>query len=194
MMKTLVLALGLALSLGAQAKPTLNSVVSSLNNTVAAAVEAQGAFNWVVGDTSSYKLNMGGFISGSMVMTVKVVEPARLVLGQDMDLGFMGKQSCEMTLNPQTGKTEKLVCNGQDQSQAEQGTVEVIDSKEDTITVPAGQFTCLYIKAKSTSQGKETIIQQWANPKLVPVMGLVKALTPSQFGEVKVELSSFHKN
>jgi hypothetical protein len=111
-----------------------------------------------------------------------------------MDLGFMGKQACEITMNPQTGKTEKLTCNGQDQSQADQGTVEVIDSKEDTVTVPAGQFTCLYIKAKSTAQGKETIMEQWANPKLVPVMGLVKALTPSQMGQVKIELASFHKN
>ena len=107
-------------------------------------------------------------------------------------MGFLGKQNCEMTINPQTGETKKFVCNGQEQN-ADQGQVEVIDSKEDTITVPAGTFTCLYIKAKSTAQGQTNEIQQWANPKLVPVMGMVKTIAPSQMGEVNLELTSFKK-
>ena len=191
MFKTILLALSLAFTVNAKAV-TINDVARDLTNTILSDVNPDGTFNWVVGDTASYNLKMG-FISGSMVMTIKVVEPAKLVIAQDMDLGFMGKQACEMTLNPQNGKLEKMTCNGQDQTPGDQGTTEVIDSKEDTVKVPAGTFTCLYIKAKQTAQGKETIVQQWANPKLVPVMGLVKAISPTQLGEMNVELVSFKK-
>lgn len=191
MFKTILLALGLVLSVNAKAL-TMNDVARNLSNTIINEVDTQGTFNWVVGDTASYNLKMG-FISGSMAMTIKVVQADKLVIAQDMDLGFMGKQACEMTLNPQTGALEKMTCNGQDQTPGDQGTTEVIDSKEDTVKVPAGTFVCLYIKAKQTTSGKETIIQQWANPKLVPVMGMVKAISPTQLGDMTVELVSFKK-
>lgn len=195
MFKTILLALGLALSINAQATPataTINDLVSSVNKTILNDVDMQGPFNWVVGDTATYNLK-GGIISGSMAMTIKAVSASELVIGQELDMGFLGKQSCEMTINPQTGKLLKMVCNGQDQTPSDEGTLEVIESKEDTIKVPAGTFVCLYIKAKQTAQGKETIIQQWANPKLIPVMGLIKAISPSPLGELNVELVSFKK-
>jgi hypothetical protein len=108
-----------------------------------------------------------------------------------MDLGFAGKQDCDEVIDSTTGAVKSMVCNGQNQNPGDASDVEVIDSKEDTITVPAGTFTCLYIKAHSKSQNAD--IEQWANPKLVPVMGLVKALAPSQIGQVTVELTSFKK-
>ncbi len=195
MFKTILLALGLVLSINVQANTgtaTINDIASNLNKTILNDVEMQGPFNWAVGDTATYNLK-SGFISGTMTMIIKAVSASELVIGQELDMGFVGKQSCEMTINPQTGKLLKMVCNGQDQTPSDEGTLEVIESKEDTITVPAGTFVCLYIKAKQTAQEKETIIQQWANPKLVPVMGLIKAISPSPLGEVNIELVSFKK-
>lgn len=184
----MILALSMALSFSANAG-TINTLVADINAAILHDVEAQSPFNWKVGDQATYALNMGGFIKGSMVMGVKEVTSDKLVLTQDMDLGFMGKQSCEITMNPNTGETSSFVCNGQAQDPNQGGAIELIEQKEDTVKVPAGTFVCVYIKAK---QG-ENIIQQWVNPREVPVMGLVKTLAPSQMGEVKVELVSFKR-
>ncbi len=188
MIKTMVIALSMALSFGAQAA-NINTVVADINAAVLHEVEANGIFDWKVGDTSSYSLTLGSFIKGSMVMGVKAVAADAVVLTQDMDLGFVGKQSCEITMNPNTGETLSFVCNGQAQDPNQGGNVELIEQKEDTITVPAGTFTCIYIKAKQ----EQNIIQQWINPKQVPVLGLVKTIAPSQLGEVTILLTSFKK-
>jgi hypothetical protein len=50
----------------------------------------------------------------------------------------------------------------------------------------------LHIIAKNTKDNSE--INQWANPKLVPVSSLIKAVTPSQIGTMTVELTAFKKN
>jgi len=188
MFKTILLALGLAVSVSANAN-TLTTLMTDLNKVVVNNQETQSGFSWAVGDTANYKLSIGGFINGTMVMTIKSVAADAVVIGQDMDLGFMGKQSCDMTINPNTGETKSMVCNGQAQDPNAGGPVEVIETKEDTVTVPAGTFTCLYIKAK---QG-ENQIEQWANPKLIPVAGMVKAIAASQMGPVNIELTSFKK-
>jgi hypothetical protein len=182
--------LSLAFGLSAQAS-TINNVVSDLSvQLLSNDVSAQG-FNFKVGDQASYTLNMASFIKGGMVMTVKAVADEEVVISQDMDLGFLGKQACEETINPHTGEVKKMVCNGQEQNQ-EAGDFEVIDTKEDTVKVPAGTFTCLYIKAKNKADNTEA--EQWVNPKEVPVFGLVKMKTQSQMGPVQVELKSFKKN
>lgn len=188
MIKTMVIALSMALSFGAYAG-NINTIVSDINAAVLHDVEANGIFDWKVGDQASYNLTLGSFIKGSMVMGVKAVSADSVTLTQDMDLGFMGKQSCEITMNPNTGETLSFVCNGQAQDPNQGGNVELIEQKEDTITVPAGTFTCIYIKAKQ----EQNIIQQWINPKQVPVMGLVKTIAPSQMGDVTIVLASFKK-
>lgn len=188
MIKTMIIALSMALSFGASAS-TINNVATAIGNAVLQDAETRATFDWKVGDSATYDLNMASFIKGSMVMGVKAVAADSVTLTQDMDLGFMGKQACEIVLNPQTGETKSMVCNGQAQDPGQAGDIEIIESKEDTVTVPAGTFTCLYIKAK---QG-ENIVQQWINPKQVPVMGLVKTIAPSQIGEVKIDLKSFKK-
>ena len=158
MIKAIVLALSMALSFGANAG-NINTLVADINSAILQDVDTQAGFNWKVGDQATYNLKMG-FISGKMIMGVKAYTPDNLVLTQDMDLGFMGKQACEITLNPQTGETKSFVCNGQAQDPNAGGAVELIEQKEDTVKVPAGTFVCVYIKAK---QG-ENIIQQWVNP------------------------------
>ena len=187
MIKAMVLALSMALSFSANAG-TINTLVADINSAILHDVDAQAGFNWKEGDQATYNLK-AGFISGKMIMGVKTVAADTLVITQDMDLGFAGKQACEITMNPNTGETKSFICNGQAQDPNAGGAIELIEQKEDTVKVPAGTFVCVYIKAK---QG-ENIIQQWINPKEVPVMGLVKTLAPSQLGEVSVELVSFKR-
>ncbi|MEZ0392162.1 MAG: hypothetical protein ACAH59_08110 [Pseudobdellovibrionaceae bacterium] len=189
MFKKILLALGLVVSVSANAN-NLETLAYDLGAAMAAQTQAQGPFDFKVGDTASYKLNMAQFINGTMVMTVKAVTADEVTITQDLDL-MIQKQSCEQVINPNTGEIKKFTCNGQDQDPGNAGDVEVIETKEDTVTVPAGTFVCLYVKARQASvQGD---IEQWINPKDVPVFGLVKQLAPSQFGKVTVELTSFKK-
>ncbi len=188
MLKALVMSLALGLGFQAQAN-TINHVATVLNEVVFA--DATSQFDFKVGDSASYNLK-AGFISGTMVMSVKAVEGSLVTLGQDLDLGFMGKQACTVVLDSSTGETKSMVCNGQAQNPPAQGDMEVVEMKEDTVRVPAGSFTCLYLKVLQKSTNNT--IQQWANPKLVPVTGMIKTISPSQMGEVNVELTSFKKN
>jgi len=190
MIKSILLAMGLAASVNASAL-TMNEVVSVANQAIfSGTVEAQG-FDFKVGDKADYKLNMGGFIQGTMAMEVKAVAADEVTLAQSV--AIMGQnQNCEMVLNPNTGETKSLVCEGKAQEIPDQSGMEVVDMKEDKITVPAGTFECLYIKVKQTKDN--SIVEQWANPKLIPVTGMIKSIMPSQLGKVTVELTAFKKN
>lgn len=188
-MKHLLLAIGLAFSISSQAATTLNQdLFQGTADIVSEAVVSGQKF--VVGDNLTYKLNLGGFINGTMAMTVKAITATDLVLTQDMDLQFQ-KQSCEATIDMTNGKMKSLVCNGQSQDPGDQGDIEVVDQKEDTITVPAGTFKCVYIKAKMKKDNSE--IEQWLNGGL-PITGMAKAIMPSQLGKINLDLSSYKKN
>lgn len=189
MFKSLLLTLGLTVSFGAQAN-TIEALAYDLNQAMLSEAMVQGPFDFKVGDSASYKLNMGGFINGTMVMAVKAVGAEDVTITQEMDL--MGqKQSCEQVLNPNTGEIKKFQCNGQDQDAGSADDIELIETKEDTVKVPAGTFVCMYIKARQKSTGQD--VEQWINPKEVPVFGMVKQVAPSQLGKVTVELTSFKK-
>jgi hypothetical protein len=189
MFKSLILALGFMVSVSANAT-NITNLVHDINSQILSDIQTQGVFNWKVGDTTSYSIDMS-IIKGTMVMAVKDVQADAVTFTQDMDLGFAGKQACEMIINPNTGETKKMTCNGQDQSTDGAGEIEVVDQKEDTVTVPAGTFTCLYIKAKQKKDG--SIVEQWINPKLIPVLGMAKTIAPSQFGPVTIALTSFKR-
>lgn len=176
---------------GAKASTINTILVESFNQALLSdEVGAQG-LKLKVGDMAQYSLK-AGFISGKMIMTVKDLTADEAVITQDLDLGFAGKQACEVTLNPNTGETKKMVCNGQDQKPQDPSDIEVVETKEDTIKVPAGQFVCIYVKAHIKSQNQD--VEQWVNMKDVPVFGLVKTLAPSQLGKVSIELEKFKKN
>jgi hypothetical protein len=144
-----------------------------------------------VGDFVKYNMSMA-MIKGSMTMTVKEVSADVAVIEQALDLGFLGKQNCLVTLNPNTGETKSIVCNGQEQQPGSPGDIELVEQKEDTIKVPAGTFTCLYIKA--IQKASNQTIEQWVNLKEVPVFGSVKSIIPAQLGKVTLELAAFKRN
>jgi hypothetical protein len=190
MIRSIIAALALTVSTFASAT-TINQVVFDTSLKILSDVVTQGPFHFVVGDQTNYKMNIGGFINGTMSITVKTVADDEVVLAQDIDMSFLGKQACEQTFNPNTGAVKKIVCNGQEQKPSD-GSFEMIENKEDTVTVPAGTFTCLYVKAKNTKDNSE--IEQWINPKAIPVMGMAKMIAPSQIGKMTVELTSFKRN
>jgi hypothetical protein len=129
------------------------------------------------GESATYDMTIAGFIPATMVMSIKSVTATDVVLNQTMSI-FGQEQSCDISMDPNTGAIKKMVCNGQEQKPPEGGEIEVIESKEASVTVPAGTFQSIYFKVKQKSDS--SIIEQWINPKLVPVGGMIKSIIPSK--------------
>ena len=173
----------------------------AMNNTLVGEVlKAQGLFdavsvqpqglNWTVGDNAQYSIKMG-FLQGTMDMKVREKVAQGYWIEQDIDLGFAGKQLVEIIIDPNTGEIIELRVNGQKQQPPDSSGQEVVEMKEDRVTVPAGTFDCVYLRVKDTSNNQES--QAWLNPEEIPVMGLIKNISPSQFGDVTVELTGYEK-
>lgn len=149
------------------------------------------AFNWVVGDACHYSLTVGGFINGKMDMVVREKNAEGFWLDQNMDLGFMGKQTASILVDPNTGAIKKIIVNGQEQQIPDQSDMEVVEVKESSVTVPAGTFEAVYMKIHDKKQNQDS--EQWVNPKLVPITGAIKSVAQTQMGAATTELLSFEK-
>ncbi|MGE5086831.1 MAG: hypothetical protein ACM3MG_11060 [Bacillota bacterium] len=186
-----LLVLALSFSVNAFATPsTTDILVQAQASAISDAAHTLG-LDWKVGESANYDIDMG-FIKGNMVMSVDSVGSDGIWITQDMDLGFAGKQKAQMLIDQNTGEIKKMLVNGKEQQPPKQN-VEVIDAKEDHITVPAGTFDCIHARLKDKDQN-DAEINVWLNPQLVPLSGLLKQVAPSQFGTVTVSLTSFKKN
>ncbi|MDZ4083100.1 MAG: hypothetical protein U1E10_09200, partial [Bdellovibrionales bacterium] len=83
---------------------------------------------------------------------------------------------------------KKLLANGQEQSLPDTSNIEIVETKESSITVPAGTFDAIYAKIKDKSNGQ--IQEAWINPQEVPINGMVKAIADSQMGKITQELTA----
>lgn len=185
------MAMALAFSVNAFAAPTAPQIlVSQVRQALLAEAHTTG-LDWKVGDTNNYTVDIGGFIKGTMDMSVKSIGADGMWLDQNMDLGFAGKQQVQMLIDPNTGETKKMIVNGKEQEVPKQD-IEVIEVKEDHITVPAGAFDCVHARLKDKTNNQE--INMWINPQLVPMSGMLKTIQPSQMGEVNILLKAFKKN
>lgn len=190
MVKAIIAALGLVFSVSAVAAPSAFEVLSQVQMPVIMDQAHTMGLDWKVGDSASYNIDMG-FIKGSMVMSVRSVAADGIWMDQNMDLGFAGKQKVETLLDPNTGEIKKMLVNGKEQQVPKQD-IEVIEVKEDRITVPAGSFDCIHARLKDKEKNEE--INAWINPQLIPLSGMLKQVAPSQFGNVTVVLKSYKKN
>jgi hypothetical protein len=190
MFKSIVIAAALVLSATAQASNTVAGFL--FDNQIAQIQNHIGTYgpNWKVGDENNYKLNMGGFLNGTMKMFVREIGADGIWLVQDVDL-MIQKQKIEVLLDSSTGEIKKMLVNGQEQ-EVPRTDYEIIDQKEATITVPAGTFQSIYIKVKDNANNGD-ISEQWVNPRDIPISGMLKSLADSQLGKVTIELTSFIK-
>lgn len=190
MFRSIIAMLDFAASVTASAT-TISEVSYLAAQTVLSEGNQAAGFNFHQGDKASYSLNISSFINGTMDISVKSVATDEVVLQQDVNA--MGQaQSCTETINPNTGAVKSMVCNGQNQDAGNAGDYEVVESKEQSVTVPAGTFDTLYIKAHNKKDNND--VEQWINPKLIPVLGMAKMSAPTQMGQMVVELTSFKKN
>lgn len=190
MFKSLIIAVTLMVSAAAQAHNTLaEAIFASQQTQIQEAVVAQG-LNWKVGQENNYKLNMGGFLKGTMKMYVREVGADGIWLVQDIDMSIQ-KQKVEVLLDSATGQIKKMLVNGKEQ-EPPKADYELIDQKEDHITVPAGEFDVIYLKIKDNAN-KGQISEQWVNPRDIPLSGMAQSKADSQLGKVTIQLTSFKK-
>jgi hypothetical protein len=190
MFKSLIIAATLVISAAAQAHNTLGEAIfASQQAQIEASVVAQG-LNWTVGQENNYKLNMGGFINGTMKMFVREIIADGIWLVQDIDLSIQ-KQKVEVLIDPNNGKIKKMIVNGKEQ-EPPKSDMEIVDQKEDRITVPAGAFDVIYLKIKDNANNGQ-ISEQWINPRDIPLSGMAQSKADSQLGKVTIQLTSFKK-
>lgn len=165
------------------------SVIQSINwNQFWSAQEVRG-LNWKVGDLAEFDLKLA-VIPGTMLMFVADIQGSIAVLNQELSIGPV-TQGCDMYLNLNTGELVKTVCAGQEQKPESTNDTEVVEIKEETITVPAGKFATVYIKA--VTGPKKQVVEQWINRKDIPILGLVQSVTPSPIGSMTLKLKAFKK-
>ena len=190
MFKSLVLAASLTIAVSANAYTTVaESIFASQQATLTESIVAQG-LNWQVGQENNYKLNMGGFLNGTMKMFVREITADGIWLVQDVDLSIQ-KQKIEVLLDPNTGAIKKMIVNGKEQAPPK-ADYELVEQKEDRVTVPAGTYDAIYLKVKDKANNGQ-ISEQWVNPRDIPLSGMLKSLADSQLGKVTIELTSFKK-
>ncbi|HWU44305.1 MAG TPA: hypothetical protein VN132_12730 [Bdellovibrio sp.] len=191
MLKAFLVVLGLVSAIQAKAAPSILETLVNVQTTAVMDAHTMG-LDWKVGDTANYDLDIGGFIKGSMVMSVASIGADGIWMDQDADLGFAGKQKIQTLLDPNTGAIKKVIANGQEQQIPKQD-LQIIETKEEKITVPAGTFDSIHARAqdKAANNGEINI---WLNPQIVPMGGMIKQTAPSQFGVTTLVLKSFKKN
>lgn len=192
MMLSAILALALHFTPSAQATD-INQVFLQINESILSEVQPF-IFDFKEGDSTKYDMNVGSFIRGKMEMNVLEVSSEGVWIQQLVDMGFAGKQDMRQLMDPNTGEIKRFIVNGKEQAPPERGNVEVIEQKEDTIQVPAGRYTCVYIKANVEAQGQSTVSEQWIAPREVAVMGLVKMVAQTQLGPMTAVLTSSKKH
>lgn len=124
-----------------------------------------------------------------MVASVTSNDGNEIWLAQDMNLSLVGEQKTEILMDANTGTIKQILVNGQEQEIPDQGTLEVVQIVDATITVPAGTFKCTHATLKNESNEEINI---WASGE-VPMSGMIKQVSPNQFGTATVELTSFNK-
>lgn len=192
MFKGLLAVLGLAFAVHAQAAPSIPDALIHVQTQIVQDAHT-AALDWKVGDSASYNLNIGGFIKGTMVMSVSSIGADGIWMEQDADLGFAGKQQIQTLIDPNTGAIKKVIANGQEQQVPKQD-LEIIDTKEEKITVPAGTFDSIHVTAHDKASSQSGNIEVWLNPQQVPVGGTLKQQAPTQYGTMEIDLTSFKKN
>lgn len=191
MLKNILMVLGLlAGSLAMANEIPTTTILKTFEQNAMAEAQASGV-SWVVGDACHYNLSMASFIQGKLDIVVREKNAEGFWLDQNVDLGFLGKQTMSVLIDPNTGAIKKVIVDGKEQAPPEQGDMEVIEVKESKITVPAGTFEAVYFKVHDKKQNQDT--EQWVNPKLIPISGMIKTIGQSQMGEVVTELVSFEK-
>jgi hypothetical protein len=188
-----ILGLALVALIGAQAHATPVIVPHDLVLQVHNAMSIQNLINWKIGDYQKIKLeSMFGNGTGSKKVTKE--DTAQNAVWLVTEIAIMGQnQKVEALISRADGKTLKVIVNGEEQSPGEGGesNIEIIEQYETEVTVPAGKFECMYVKAKITQNGQATELEAWVNPVQINIDGMLKMIVKQGFMPITLILEEF---
>lgn len=184
MKRIVLLAACLMMGAGASAKSVnMSSVMTKVTHIMLNNVGPNVQFT--KGDTDNYNLTLEG-ITGSLVMSVQSVGSDGVWLDTKIDIAGQSQDEQEL-INPATGQVIKVIVNGQEQAPPDPNDVQIISETSATVTVPAGTFKTIDVKAHIKSQN--TDMEQWVDPTDVLVAGMVKMATTVQSIPLTAELT-----
>jgi|GEM_PF-6264168 len=186
-MKKLILSLSVALMAmagNAKANEQVDALVTSI--ALAQVSPITNVINWQIGDYADMNISLQGMPLGTIHKEAMSNEGNAVWLKQAMSGGMIGNQVVEVLIDRATGKTLKMKQNGQEKPVPDE-KLEIIDQETATITVPAGTFETIHIRAK-TSQGP---VELWANPQAIKLDGAAKITTEANGMPIAMELTKF---
>jgi len=152
---------------------------------------ATNLINWKVGDYQKIKIQML-FGSGTGTKEATQDVPAQNAVWLVSEMSILGqRQKTEALISRANGELLKLIVNGKEEDPKNDGEIEIIEQSETQVTVPAGTFDCLYIKAVVPAQGKKMNVELWINPFDVNLDGNLKTVAQTQFGALTISLTEF---
>jgi hypothetical protein len=187
MIKSLVFAALTALCLQANAGTPAQDLAGSISRSLVNHSPAANLLPWTVGESADYNMD-AGFIQGTVHMFVREQNDQGFWIQQDMDLGMLGKQKVEVLYDKNNGQVLQMLVNGEAQTPPDPSNTEIVETKNDHITVPKGEFDCMYVKLHDKKENTDS--QAWIT-QVVPISGMLKSIAPSQFGDVTIELTDF---
>lgn len=195
-----VVAAAFALSVSAQAHqaPAISAQALSAAAQVMGKVKAtSNMINWAIGDFHNFTMEMEGMGAlGSGHKEVTKEEPAQNAFWYVQKMDVMGQaQNVETLMSRADGKVLRQIVNGEEKAVGggddAGNNIEIIEQSETEVTVPAGKFDCMYIKAKFTQDGQTQEVELWVNPIDVNLDGMLKMVMQSQFGPIAIILQDF---
>lgn len=166
--------------------------VASAVRVLESGLVAQNLIKWKVGEFHNNEVKLALPFPGSGHKSVTEDVPARNAFWYVNEMTILGqKQKTEALMDRSNGQTLELIVNGKKEPVDNDSQLEIVDQYETEVTVPAGTFDCMYIKAKVTAQGKTQELEAWINPIDVNLDGMLKVVVQSQMGPVQLLLKDF---
>lgn len=149
----------------------------------------RGPLDWKTGDRAVYEIS-SGFAKGKAEQFVREESATALWTQTDVNMGFLGRQKIEIEYDRATGQIKTLWVNGRQQTPPDPTDMETIESRQERIRVPAGEFDSTFARMRSRKDGK--VQEGWSNASAVPMGGMIKAKGEAPIvGAVTQELQSF---
>ena len=149
--------------------------------------ENLNVIDWRVGDHADYQLDMGFFGQGSVKKRATSEEKDAIWLRADVQTP-MGNQTIDTLFRRSDGKVLKMLVDGKEHT-FEEPDIEIIDQREESVTVPAGTFRAIYVKVRDRKQQSDT--EAWVNPMAIPLGGIAKSTTKKSMLTITMELTAF---
>lgn len=172
---------------GFSAQASNESLALQLALSQVSASPISNVINWKIGEYQDLNLSIQSMPLGTMHKEAISEEGNGIWLKQTVSGSMIGNQVVEILLDRADGHIIKMKQNGQEQAPPTD-KLEIIDQETATVTVPAGTFETIHIRAKSQQAGN---IELWANPQAITLDGTAKMTMQAQGMPVLIELTKF---